>query len=65
LPVHDHEPPKARGFVGRRTTIRVSYGISPTGLAELGFAGLYLVATPRMKYSCSSYPTFARSIGVE
>jgi hypothetical protein len=65
LPVHDHDA--AEGPRVRRTphTIRVSYGISPTGLAELGFAGLYLVATPRMKYSCSSYPTFVRSIGVE
>jgi hypothetical protein len=47
-------PPKRCGFVGRRTTMRVSYGISPIGFATFGFVALYLVATPRMKYSCSS-----------
>jgi hypothetical protein len=53
-------------LAGRRTTIRVRYGIRPIGVASPAVAGMaYRVAVPEMKYSCSTYPTVARFIGVE
>jgi hypothetical protein len=52
-------PADRRGSMGRRTTIRVTYGIVPIAVAgcccwaAVGRGG-YRVAVPAMKYSCSS-----------
>src|SRR5215467_4295449 len=59
-------PVKRFGSAGRRTTIRVRYGIAPIAVALSDVVGTEKrVAVPEMKYSCSTYPTLASFIGVE